>query len=318
MGTDREKTFLITIDTEADNQWDVSHEITTENAKFLPRFQQLCERYHFKPVWLTNYEMAMDDFFVSYMKEKQKEGLCEIGMHLHAWNTPPEYSLERKNNHRDYLIEYPKEIMEKKVRTMTELLENRFGKRPKSHRSGRWAMDAYYFELLEKYGYTVDCSITPHFNWSKHTGATGCPGSDYSDAPEAPHYIGTSLLEVPLTVRKIYCFQPGLVYNLHSFLSECRKMIMGRYQWLRPDNLQSNKGNLKLIDRISAEKSDYTMFMLHSSELMPGGSPTFQTEEDIEKLYGMIEEIFNRAADAGYKGKTLEQYYKEKQGEESE
>ncbi len=314
MTTNSEKTFLITIDTEADNQWDLSQGITTENARFLPRFQQLCERYQFKPVWLTNYEMAMDDFFVSYMKEKQKDGLCEIGMHLHAWHTPPEYPLERKNDHRDYLIEYPKEIMEEKIKTMTELLENRFEKKPKSHRSGRWTMDDYYFTLLEKYGYTVDCSVTPHFDWTKHTGATGCPGSDYSDASEIPYYIGTNLLEVPLTVRKIYCFQPGLVYNLHSFLSECRKRVMGRYQWLRPDNLLSNKGNLKLLDTTFAEKSDYAMFMIHSSELMPGGSPTFQTKESIERLYCMIEEIFDKAAALGYRGKTLEQYYQEKQG----
>ena len=27
------------------------------------------------------------------------------------------------------------------------------------------------------------------------------------------------------------------------------------------------------------------MFILHSSELMPGGSPTFKTEKDIENLY---------------------------------
>ena len=39
------KDFLITIDTEADNQWDFDHEISTENAKFLPRFQELAEKY---------------------------------------------------------------------------------------------------------------------------------------------------------------------------------------------------------------------------------------------------------------------------------
>ena len=65
------KKFLITIDTESDNQWDYDNPISTENAKFLPRFQELCERYKFKPTWLTNYEMANDDFFCHYMKEKQ-------------------------------------------------------------------------------------------------------------------------------------------------------------------------------------------------------------------------------------------------------
>lgn len=309
MNIKNEKSFLITVDTEADNQWDPKHEITTENARYLPRFQDLCEKYGFRPVWLTNYEMAMDSFFVSYMKERQLSNACEIGMHLHAWYTPPEYPLKKINEQREYLIEYPMAIMDKKIKTMTELLEEKFGKRPVSHRSGRWALDERYFELLKKYGYTVDCSVTPYLDWTNHVGATGCPGSNYSREPTEPHYVNDSVLEVPLTIRKVHCFEPGRIKSMHSFLSECKKVVSGRYQWLRPDNTDSNKGNMELISKVSSEKADYMMFMIHSSELMPGGSPTFPTEESIEILYHMIEEIFDRAAELGYEGKTLGQYY---------
>lgn len=83
------KKLLITIDTEADNQWDVSNGISTENTLFLPRFQELAENYGFVPTWLTNWEMCQDDRFVKYMKPKNDLGKCEIGMHLHAWNNPP-------------------------------------------------------------------------------------------------------------------------------------------------------------------------------------------------------------------------------------
>ena len=41
------KFFIITIDTESDNQWDSSKNQTTENARFIPRFQELCEKYGF-------------------------------------------------------------------------------------------------------------------------------------------------------------------------------------------------------------------------------------------------------------------------------
>ena len=50
------------------------------------------------------------------------------------------------------------------------------------------------------------------------------------------------------------------------------------------------------------------MFMLHSSELMPGGSPAFKTEEDVEKLYRMTEEVFETAVRNGFKGMTLRDY----------
>ena len=51
--------FIITIDTEGDNLWQNHRVIKTENARYLARFQALCERFGFKPVWLTNYEMAV-------------------------------------------------------------------------------------------------------------------------------------------------------------------------------------------------------------------------------------------------------------------
>ena len=35
--------------------------------------------------------------------------------------------------------------------------------------------------------------------------------------------------------------------------------------------------------------------MLHSSELMPGGSPTFRREEQIETLYADLEKVFKEA-----------------------
>ncbi len=62
--------FLITIDTEGDNLWQKHDSITmTENAKYLPRFQQLCEKYGFKPVYLTNYEIAIDPAYIEFAKD---------------------------------------------------------------------------------------------------------------------------------------------------------------------------------------------------------------------------------------------------------
>src|SRR5207237_8194683 len=53
-----EVAFIITIDTEGDDLGSSPREITTRNAKYLPRFQALCTRFKFRPVYLTDYEMA--------------------------------------------------------------------------------------------------------------------------------------------------------------------------------------------------------------------------------------------------------------------
>jgi len=135
------KSFIITIDTEGDDlwSWKAGRTITTENARFLPRFQNLCDRYGFKPVWLTNYEMVVNPDFVSFTKEKLRDGCCEIGMHLHALNNPPLYDLEvRYPANFPYLIEYPEEIIAQKVRFLHELLNDTYGENIISHRAGRW------------------------------------------------------------------------------------------------------------------------------------------------------------------------------------
>ena len=54
------KYFIITVNTKGDNLWNwhLGDDITTYNAKYILRFQNLCEKYNFIPVYLTNYEMA--------------------------------------------------------------------------------------------------------------------------------------------------------------------------------------------------------------------------------------------------------------------
>src|SRR6266487_4602168 len=76
--------FIITIDTEGDDLWARPREITTRNAEYLPRFQSLCERFGFKPVYLTNYEMAMSDVFVEFARDVLARGAGEVGMRFLA------------------------------------------------------------------------------------------------------------------------------------------------------------------------------------------------------------------------------------------
>lgn len=92
------KYFMITVDTEGDNLWEWKEgmPLLTKNTDFLPRFQDLCNTYHFIPTWFCNWEMVNDSKFVSFARENLENGQCEIGMHLHAWNTPPFYELPRE------------------------------------------------------------------------------------------------------------------------------------------------------------------------------------------------------------------------------
>ena len=303
------KFFIITMDTEGDNQWDLEHNCSTRNAKYIPRFQELAESYGYKPVWLTTYEMAQNEMFVEYMGDCLKRNTCEIGMHLHAWNNPPEYKLQRKNIYREYLIEYPEEIIREKVKVLTDLLQNQFDRKIVSHRSGRWALNKKYLEILSELGYSVDCSVTPYITWESCLGATGLKGNDYRNYPDDSFYIYKNIMEVPVSIRIIKCFQTERVDTVKDVAREFKRLFNGYEQWIRPDKKTSFKGIKTLMKILTNEKKEYLMFMLHSSELMPGGSPNFPDEYSIDKLYDNIEKIFEYAKIQGYEGITLLDYY---------
>lgn len=300
------KSFFVTVDTEGDNMWSMPSKIETNNAAYLEPFQVLCNKFNFKPIYLTNYEMMCSEVFVEiaqyYLKKKQ----CEIGMHLHAWSMPPMIELKKgKKYHNAYLLEYPPNIMEEKIKIMTRGLEETFQCSISTHRAGRWATNKQYFYLLEKYGYKFDCSYTPFVSWNKHVGYTeGSRGSDYRHVCKGIHqpYENCSIIEVPMTIRKrrtsfeMSCSAKG---NLRAL----RNSIFGTASWLRPNGKNLSE-MLELIE--ICQNDDYLEFMIHSSELMPKGNPTFRTEEDIKKLYEDLEKLFNIVKSKGYVGKTFQ------------
>ena len=302
------KSFLITVDTESDDLWRYhkGNPVGTKNVKFIPRFQELCNKYGFKPVWLTNYEMIMSDDYVQIMKGYLEKGQCEIGIHVHAWNNPPFFELNGKYNGNPYLIEYPDKIMREKFAVTYNLIAERFGIKPISHRSGRWAMDDRYFKLLEEFGIKIDCSFTPGVSWASSVGETIDGGSDYRNVNHNAHMVG-NILEVPATVRHYSRY-----YTVGNLKHIVKGIMKGGNLWLRPAicTLSDMK---KLVNDVRLEDGhDYLEFMLHSSELMPGGSPYFETVDQIEKMYKDVESFFYYVSTLEYKGATLLEYSQNK------
>lgn len=316
--------FLITIDTEGDNLWSQPREIKTENTRFLPRFQSLCEKYGFKPTYLTNYEMAICPRFQEFGHDVLQRSAGEIGMHLHAWNSPPDYALTDDDlRTQPYLIEYPENILRDKVTFMTELLEETFQRKMVSHRAGRWSFDEVYARALHDLGYLVDCSVTPHVTWAHKIGDPAQNGgTDFRFYPEEPYFPdlddiskkaapggnNSTLLEAPMSV----ILPPPWTEELKTRLNKrwitwkifCRFYIP---RWLYPEST-SLKNMLSILHYAEKKDRPCVEFMIHSSELMPGGSPTFPDKDSIERLYDNLEALF-AAAHGRFQGATLEEFY---------
>ncbi|MGU3361159.1 hypothetical protein ACLBWX_12565 [Methylobacterium sp. M6A4_1b] len=300
--------FLLSIDTEGDDVWSRPHPVQTRNAETLPRFQQLCERHDLRPTYLTNWEMANCPVFQELGRDVLRRNVAEIGMHLHGWDSPPIAPLTSDDaTHQPYLFEYPEAVRRQKIEAMTRCLEDTFQIPILSHRAGRFGFDAVSARALEALGYLVDCSVTPNVSWAAHVGSpTGRGGADFSAFPEHAYRIDldridrpgeSRLLEIPMTIIRRRRPLPARL---------ARKMLgksVDRVFWLRP-NGRNLKDLLEVLDIAESEGRDYVQFTLHSSEFMPDGSPTFRTNESIEKLYEDMQVLFE-AARGRFTGRTL-------------
>lgn len=313
------KSVIITIDTEGDNLWKVKNDfksirqITNRNGEYIERFQLLCEKYKFIPTYLTNYEMAQSESFREMACNRMSDNKLEIGMHMHAFNCPPEYDLgDYLGGKKAFLGEYPKNIMFQKVDYLTKLLQDTFQTCITSHRGGRWYLDETYLRILQKCGYKVDCTVTPRIDWRYNKGQTKLShGIDFRGFPNYPYRLsaknikqtGKSLWEVPVTIiDKPFIFDKTMLSNINKIWKPDKL-------WLRPDGNNLNEMLYLLKIKEKDTNNDYIEFMLHSSELMPGGSPIFTTQYKIEKLYKDLECLFQKIAQS-YVGVGLSQYAK--------
>jgi hypothetical protein len=301
--------FIISIDTEGDNQWDHGRELTTENIRYVPRFQDLCEKYLIKPVYLVTSEVCEDVFAQEIFRDYMAGGKAEIGAHLHSWTTPPFHDRPgyRFNDpDHGFATEFPVDILSEKVRKLTGQIESSFGKRPLSFRSGRFGFDERLARMLAENSYLIDSSVTPWASWAGYKGLPGGNGGPDFTAKEAYPYRYSfedkALLEIPVTILPtrfpLNTYKSFASYYFRNVdksipLRVFRKlMFKNQPLWLRPHGWM----NLPLLDEIVREavrlELPYLVMMFHSSELMPGCSIYRKDKEAVEKLYDLLESFF--------------------------
>ena len=141
--------------------------------------------------------------------------------------------------------------------------------------------------------------MTPGLDLSGIPGRSKNCGNDYSSFKLESFEIVDGLLEVPMTTMRTRMPLGG------SIRQNLKALIKGESLWLRP--IVDNK-KLEYLCKKSFESCDYVEFMIHSSELMAGGSPYFPDEEAIDVLYKRIEALFTYLSNTDVAGITLSGY----------
>jgi len=317
--------FIITVDTEGDNQWQYNGCITLGNLQALPRFQRLCEQYGFVPTYLIAREVLQDAATVKALLEWQKRGSAEIGVHLEPWTTPPFMAEETADPAMQaFPSELPLEWFSRKLEVLTAEVAERFGA-PKSFRAARWGVNGDMLRRLAELGYTVDCSVTPKIDWRRQRGLAGGPGGpDYREAPPGPYRPSVEnvcrsgsagLVEVPMTI--LYTVrgagENSVLARLCTRLPESRlKRLLDRHlfrkRWLRVSQESLPDDWARIYETALHGDLGVLQLMIHSSELMTGTSPLTRTEKDTAFVYESLMAMFRTFRQRGLQGESLSRF----------
>ena len=199
--------LIITIDTEEEGRlWDgiyIRNSKITTHLEKVNMLQSLFNTYGVKPTYLINIPVLENPKAIKLLKQTEKNKQCELGTHIHSWNTPP--IKEKICQENTYLCNLDKKLVEQKLIFLTNKFRKVIGHKPHTHKSGRYGLDTWGFTVLEKLGYKIETSITPHVTWENDG------GPDFRDYPSKPYYPSLKnikyegeqrkILEIPATIR---------------------------------------------------------------------------------------------------------------------
>ena len=311
--------LLITVDAEADNQWDRTAPQTVANLEAVPRFQRLCEEHRFPPTYLCTHEVATSAAFERTIGAAAAAGRAEVGAHLHPWSTPPfdpEWDVTGV-----YPSELPALLLREKLATLTAMIGECAGRPPTSYRAGRWGFSPPQIPILTSLGYEVDCSVTPGVSWRGDRGLRA-GGSDFVAAPVEPYEPAANdpcrpgcsgLLEVPVTILHTRRAMRASAWLRQSYRRHRRswpwraadRVFRVAPQWLRPYPHMTSERLIAVAETARALGLPVLQMMLHSSELLAGASPYTPTPETVDRLFGRLSRVFAHLAAGGVTGVTL-------------
>lgn len=290
-----ETKVLISVDTEPDNQWDPNLRKIPQFANIyeLGKLQRLFDKFSAKPTYLVTYSVIKSDAAV-VLKDIAKSVDCEIGTHLHAWETPPfDSSLKGDGS---YLHQYPLSIQQQKMANVDTLITESFGKKPVTYRAGRYSFDKNTLALLGELGYFVDTSVTPGISW-ENDGGTNFKKFCLKDCffqIEGKE----DLLEVPVTIKietNFPCLAKIMYLNMPNWTHAegvLRRIADFNIFWLDP-SFNTYEDMRWVCDTLLAEGSRCLNIMFHSSVIIPGGSPYTANEPKTNEFFIRLERLLD-------------------------
>jgi hypothetical protein len=292
----------VVIDAEEDFDWDSPVQGTSKSTGHIRNLRVLVEilsAYGAVPTYLLTYPVLQDPHAVAIIRHQLETGVCDAGLQLHPWVTPP--FGEALSPRASFLGNLDANQEEQKLLTLKTAFVQCFGIEPRVYRAGRYGLSQHTPRLLEKHGFTIDTSIAPRTSFA----ADG--GPDYTRHDNSLFWFGVreSLLEVPLC-RGLVGWGGSWAPPLYGKLAEWGEhrsgllALMARSRCAERITLSPEGNDITAMQRLvhGLLGRGHRVFPLsfHSSSLQSGQNPYVRSTADLHVFYDRLSAILDTMA----------------------
>ena len=293
--------ITVTIDTEEEWDWASGYptgQTSVRNIAHLAAFQDRIDWFGTKVTYFTNHAVLADPVSREVIWRLSERPNVEIGLHIHPWNTPPLSGVERVPPRESFLHNLPWDLARSKLDESFCLFE-KAGLTPTSFRGGRYSTSPQIQNYLRDRGIVADCSVLPFNTWVDD-GAPDYRHRDLTPVRLPPRQPGDDAMwELPLTFgfvgrpfdfwRRVFRVIDSPILKRLPLGGIVGRLFGARKCWLNFENpLGENMTDLFPV--IRSLELPFACFTLHSSSLLPGGSPYAKTQADVDRLLKTVDD----------------------------
>jgi glycosyltransferase involved in cell wall biosynthesis len=294
--TPRDMPPLLQVVIDVESEFDWAKGIWTDTGRvssiigLRDRFD-LFRRHGVKPTLAVDHPIISTPESAAIVEALAREG-CEVGVHLHAWNTPP--IVGPKDDWHSFSGNIGPSLERLKIGRLARRIEERLGRRPTIFKAGRYGLGPNTVEALIELGFEIDLSICPAYDFS----AMG--GPDFTAYTARPGWYGAPgrLLSLPTTAGWLGAagrFAEDLAPPLHAPLG--RRLALPRWaaraNVLYPVRLSPEGTDLasliRLTKRLHAGGLRVFTLSFHSPTLQVGHTPYTSSEAELTALLAEID-----------------------------
>ncbi len=289
--------LVITLDVEEEGLFSGSYPRSgagVANVAELRRLEFIPREFGFPLTLLMTYPVAQDAAAREILLSWRENHGAELGVHLHPWNTPPFGDLPQPEP--IPTVKLPLDLLEAKLDSLVTCLTQTFGEAPRSFRMGRFDWSSSLLQLLPRFGLRVDSSMVPLTFKGEGPQNFQAPADPFwVDFPASPDL---QLLEAPVTMVPVWAASVRLWHRFAGLFSANRaEALLSRFRFVGAAGIHPAwfpEFSLRLAARLHQRRGGRVLTLfLHSSELLPGGSPDFPDAAAVDRLVAKLRDFLH-------------------------